>query len=310
MGFSVNSLPNYVEQNRSKLISASVLAPKSAALFTPLPNVKGPTTLNLMSLGVVFANGNACNFTAAGDDVLSQRTLVPGIIKVNKSWCEEVLRAKYTVHEVETGAGKEVLSFEEKIITDLIAKIGAENEKALWQGDKTNGTGNLAFYDGLATIINADVTNSVIPAGNVITAASTDTAYQRVRDVYGLIPDEALANAVICLSYADFRELIGDIVNANLYHYERNIDERMEIVLPGTNTRVIGIPGLAGRHRIYAFEPEQVAYGFDAPDDINTFKLWFSDDNDEFRFKLKFAAGVQYAFPDRIVVGIPNGGGN
>lgn len=307
MAFTVSSLPAYVEQNRSKLISAAVLAPKTAALLTLMSGVKGATALNLLNVGVTFANGNACGFSASGDDVLTQRTLTPGIIKVNKSWCEEALRAKYTVHEVETGAGKETLAFEEKILGDIIAKVGAENEKALWQGDKTNGTGNLAFYDGLATLITADITGGSITL--TTTAASTDSVYARTRAVYALIPDEALATAVICMSYTNFRKLIMDLVDANLYHYERNIDANMEIILPGTNTRVCGLPGMVGLDRIYAFEPEQVVYGFDAPDDINTFKLWFSDDADEFRFKLKFAAGVQYAFPNRIVVGIPYGGG-
>jgi hypothetical protein len=85
MAFTVTSLPNYVEQNRSALITAAVLAAKSARLFTPMPDVKGPTTLNLLDVAVNFQSGEACGFTPSGDDVLSQRTLTPGIIKVNKS---------------------------------------------------------------------------------------------------------------------------------------------------------------------------------------------------------------------------------
>lgn len=308
MAFTVTSLPAYTEQNRSALISAAVLAAKSSRLFTPMPDVKGPTTLNLLDVGVTFQSGADCGFSASGNDTLSQRTLTPGILKVNKSWCPKVLRTKYTVHELEIGAGRETLPFEEKLMADILAKVGAENEIAMWQGDTVSGTGNNQFYNGLATLINTDITNSVIT--NTTTAASTDSIYDRVYAVYQLIPDAALAGAVICLSYADFRALCLSLMNQNLFHYERNVDETMEIVLPGTNTRVIGVPGMVGLHRIYAFEPEQVVYGFDAPDDIETFRLWYSEDNDEFRFRLQFAAGVQYAFPSRIAVGIPYGGGN
>ena len=308
MAFTVSSLPAYTEQNRSALISAAVLAAKSTRLFTPMPDVKGPTTLNLLDVGITFQDGSSCGFEAAGNDTITQRTLTPGIVKVNKSWCPKVLRTKYTVHELEIGAGRETLPFEEKLMTDIIAKVGAENEKAMWQGDTVNGSGNLALYNGLATIINDDVTNSVIT--NTTTAANTDTIYDRVYAVYRLIPDEALADAVICLSYANFRDLVLQLMALNLFHYERSVDETMEFILPGTNTRVIGVPGMVGLNRIYAFEPEYVVYGFDAADDIETFRLWYSEDNDEFRFRLQYAAGVQYAFPSRMTVGIPYGGGN
>lgn len=308
MAFTVTSLPNYVEQNRSALITAAVLAAKSARLFTPMPDVKGPTTLNLLDVAVNFQSGEACGFTPSGDDVLSQRTLTPGIIKVNKSWCPKVLRTKYAVHELEIGAGREKLPWEEKIVGEILAKVGAENEKAMWQGDTTNGTGNLQFYNGVATLINADITAGLVT--RTTTAASADTVYDRVYALYKLIPDEALATAVICMSYANYREFVTSLMQLNLFHYERNVDESMECVLPGTNTRVLGIPGMTGLNRIYALEPEQVVYGFDAADDIETFRLWYSEDNDDFRFRLQFSAGVQYAYPSRIAVSIPNGGGN
>lgn len=308
MAFTVSSLPAYTEQNRSALISAAVLAAKSTRLFTPMPDVKGPTTLNLLDVGITFQSGASCGFSASGNDTLSQRTLTPGIVKVNKSWCPKVLREKYAVHELEIGAGRETLPFEEKLIGDILAKVGAENEKAIWQGDTVSGTGNLQFYNGLATIINADITGGTITA--TTTAGSTDTVYDRVHALYQLIPDEALADAVICMSYANFRKLVLQLLTLNLFHYERNVDETMEFVLPGTNTRVIGVAGMTGLDRIYAFEPEQVVYGFDAADDIETFRLWYSEDNDDFRFRLQFAAGVQYAFPSRIAASIPYGGGN
>lgn len=308
MAFTVSSLPDYTEQNRSALISAAVLAAKSTRLFTPMPDVKGPTSLNLLDVAVTFQSGASCGFNASGNDTISQRVLTPGIIKVNKSWCPKVLRTKFAVHELNIGAGRETLPYEQKLVSDIIAGVGAENEKAMWQGDTTNGTGNMAFYNGLATLINADVTNSVIT--NTTTAASTDTIYDRVYAVYRLIPDAALSTAVIAMSYANFRDFVLSLMEKNLYHYERNVDETMEIILPGTETRVIGIPGMTGLSRIYSFVPEEVVYGFDAPDDIETFRLWYSEDNDDFRFRLQFAAGVQYAFPQHITVGIPYGGGN
>lgn len=306
MAYNVQSLPNYVEQNRGDLMSAAVLSPKSATLFSLMPNVKGETTINILDVGVVFQNGRACGFNPAGDDTFTQRSIVPGIVKINKTWCPKDLLNKYLVNEVSIGAGREVLPFEQKTVTELLAKIGAEFEKALWQGNKTSGTGNLAFFDGLSTIIAADVASSVIPAANVITAAAADTVRKRVYDTYEAIPDAALEDAAIMLSYANYRKLALALMEANLFHYERNVESSMEMTLPGTNTRVIGIPGLTGVDTIYGLVPEEVVYGFDAQDDAQTFKLWFSDDDELFKFKLEFSAGINYAFPQHVVVNNPN----
>lgn len=306
MAYNVNSLPNYVEQNRGDLMSAAVLSPKSTTLFSLMPNVKGETTINILDVGVVFQNGKACAFNPAGDDTFTQRSIVPGIIKINKTWCPKDLLNKYLVNEVSIGAGREVMPFEQKTVTELLAKIGAELEKALWHGNKTSGTGNLAFFDGLSTIIAADVASSVIPAANVITAAAADTVRKRVYDTYEAIPDAALEEAAIMLSYANYRKLALALMEANLFHYERNVESSMEMTLPGTNTRVIGIPGLTGVDTIYGLVPEEVVYGFDAQEDAQTFKLWFSDDDDLFKFKLEFSAGINYAFPQHVVVNNPN----
>lgn len=306
MAYNVQTLPNYVEQNRSDLMSAAVLSPKSATFFSLMPNVKGETTINILDVGVVFQNGRACAFNPAGDDNFTQRSIVPGIVKVNKTWCPKDLLNKYLVNEVSIGAGREVLPFEQKTVTELLAKIGAELEKGLWQGNKTSGTGNMAFFDGLVTIIAADAASGVIPAGNVITAAAADTVRKRVYDTYEAIPDAALEEAAIMLSYANYRKLALALMEANLFHYERNVESSMEMTLPGTNTRVIGIPGLTGVDTIYGLVPEEVVYGFDAQDDAQTFKLWFSDDDDLFKFKLEFSAGINYAFPQHVVVNNPN----
>jgi hypothetical protein len=37
--------------------------------------------------------------------------------------------------------------------------------------------------------------------------------------------------------------------------------------------------------------------------DMEDLKLWFSDDNDVFRLKGKWNAGVNIAFPDEVVLG-------
>lgn len=307
MAFSISSLPDYTEQNRSELLSAAVLSPKSSTIFSLMPGVKGPTTINLLNTGVTFQSASSCGFNASGDDTITQRTITPALVKINKEWCPKALVAKYLVNEVSIGAGREELPFEQKIMTDVLAKVGAELEKALWQGNTTSGSGNMAFFNGLCTTISADVTSTAIPSGNVSTALSTDTVYKRVYDTYMAIPDNVLQDSAIFMSYANYRNFMNGVMDKNFFHYERNVDGTMETILPGTNTRVIGIPGLTGVNTIYSMVPEEVVYGFDTEDDAQTFSLWYSQDNDTFRLKIEFSAGINYAFPAHIIVNKPYG---
>ena len=316
MAFSVSTLTQYVNEHKSELLSAAVLSAKTTKLFNLMPEVKGPTTLNLVSTPVTFQSGANCGFSASGDVTFTQRTLTPGVLKVNEEFCPKALRQYYMQNEVKLGAGRDVMPFEEQIMASIIANIGAELEKALWQGDSTNGSGNLALFNGLATIVNADCTavspaTPVISTNNQFTAASGDTIWDRVKTLVQAVPDSLGNKMSFYMSSANFRKLCMLAMEKNLYHYERDINnDNLEMIFPGSDIKVIGVPGMAGLNRIYGFNPEEVYYGFDMEDDNENFKLWFSDDNDTFRFKCQFVAGMQYAFPQDVLVGIPYGGGN
>lgn len=286
-GYDVSALPSYVEQHRSELISAAVLAPRSTSLFRLMPNVKGPTTLNLVDVGVNLQRGYTCGFTPDSPDVFSQRTLTPFIFKVNKEWCPLDLLNTYLAHEVEIGAGRETLPFEEKFVADILAKVGMEVEIKLW--------GILNYIIGSDTdIINVNITDM------------TASVFDMVKAAYMNIPAASLRDSAILVSYGTYRSLVMELMEKNLYHYERNVDNSMEMILPGTNTRVIAVPGIeddpeASTPAIYAMNLKHVFYGFDAEDDIRNFRLWYSDDADMFRFKMRGAVGVQYAFSNEVV---------
>lgn len=281
-GYDVSALPNYVEQHRSELISAAVLAPRSTSLFRLMPNVKGPTTLNLVDVGVELQEGYTCGFTPNSPDVFSQRTLVPEIFKVNKEWCPLDLLNTYLAHEVEIGAGRETLPFEEKFVADILAKVGMEVENKIW--------------NQLGTILGSD-SGIIAPA-----AQSFSTVFDMVKAAYMAIPAASLRDSAIMMSYSNYRSLVMELMGMNLYHYERNVDDSMEMILPGTNTRVIAVPGITADNKVYAMNLKHVFYGFDAEDDIRNFRLWYSDDADMFRFKMRGAVGVQYAFSNEVVI--------
>lgn len=292
----VKSLTNYVDEQRLPLIRKAVLSPKSADLFNLQTGVKSQAALNLLTTEVVFGDGSTCGWNPEGTNTLSQRVITVGKVKVNMNFCDRTLLDYWAGYEVKVAAGKETLPFEEAFVADIIAHVNAEVEKAIWQGD-TTATGNLSIFDGLLKILNAEKDTIKLAA------VSGNNIAQEVYDAYANIPLEILHSASIVMGEDAFRSYIGELNAENLYHYDPKVDEGMSIVIPGTSTRIYGVPGLNGTKRIVAGDLKgNFFYGTDLEGDQETFDLWYSKDNQEFRLVVKFNAGVQVAFPDQVVV--------
>lgn len=295
MAINVSSLTTYVDEQRLPLIRKAVLAPKSADLFNLQTGVKSKAALNILTTQVVFGDGGSCGWNQAGTNTLSQREIEVGHVKVNMNFCDRTLLDYWAGYEVKVAAGKETLPFEEAFVADIIAQVNAEVEKAIWQGD-TEGSGNLAIFDGLLTILAAE--QDVIALDPVEDANVAAEVY----DAYANIPLEVLHDAVIFMGEDTFRSYVGELNSANLYHYDPKVDEGMTLVMPGTSTRIYGVPGLNGTGKIVAGAKNNFFYGTDLEGDQEVFDLWYSKDNQEFRLAIKFNAGVQVAFPDQVVV--------
>lgn len=294
----VSSLPQYVEEKRLPLIAEAVLGAKSTKLFNLQTDIKHAAALNLLTTDVAFGDGSTCGWDDAGSQSLTQRILTVGNIKVNMSFCDRDMLAKWMGYEVKVAAGSETLPFEEEFTNEVIKSIQEAVETAIYQGDTASSNVNLKAFDGLIKILTGE-------DGTIDVAASTEsTALAKVRKVYNAIPEKAFTrgNVAILVGMDTFRALVGDLVDKNLYHYNPGAPEG-EVYLPGTNVRIIGVNGLNGAKKAIAASLDNLFFGTDMVNDLETFRLWYSDDNQEFRLVVKFNAGVQVAFPDEVVLG-------
>ena len=149
----VSSLPQYVEEKRLPLIAEAVLGAKSAKLFTLQTDIKHAAALNLLSTDVAFGDGSSCGWNEAGSTSLTQRILTVGNIKVNMSFCDRDMLAKWMGYEVKVAAGNESLPFEEEFTAEVIKSINEAVEKAIYQGDTASTNPNLKAFDGLVKIL-------------------------------------------------------------------------------------------------------------------------------------------------------------
>ena len=277
----LDQLKVYVDENKLDLIRKSVLGAKTTDYLNLQTGVIGKTKINLLDTTVQFGDGSACGWNEAGTSTITQREINPASIKVNMSFCDKAMQKYFMNHQIAVAAGRSTLPFEEQFIAGVVEGVGKKLEDAIWNGI----TINEVHYDGFVQIVTRQATTG-------------STVYDSVRNLYNSIPSASLMDTVIFIGIDGFRSLAGELTAKNLYHYDPKVDEAFEMILPGTTTRVIGVPGLDGSNKAYAINTKHAFYGTDMQNDNETFNFWYSVDNQMFRLAINFVEGVQVAFPD------------
>ena len=278
---NLSQLSVYVDENKLGLIRKSVLGAKTTNYLNLQTGIVGKTKINLLDTTVQFGDGSACGWNEAGTSTITQREINPAPIKVNMSFCDKAMQKYFMNHQITVAAGRSTLPFEEDFIAGVVEGVGKKLEDAIWNGV----TINEVQYDGFVQIVTKQATTG-------------STVYDSVKNLYNGIPSASLMDTVIFIGIDGFRSLAGELTAKNLYHYDPKVDEAFEMVLPGTTTRVIGVPGLDGSNKAYAINTKHAFYGTDMQNDNETFDFWYSKDNQEFRLAINFVEGVQVAFPD------------
>ena len=301
MAYNVSGLTAYVQENKDVLLRDIVLGGEGGFTVEKLRKQLGVKTserLHPMNVSTSLQAVSGCGFSADGSTTISERVIETAQAKVNDEWCEEDLLGKFAEYQIDIQAGKEKLPFEAEIMGQIVRNINKEVERQIWLGDASDGD----LVDGFMTqALGADNASTITGA-----TASGASAYEAVLATLALIPEEILDDAVIFVSPATFREYIQDLVAANLYHYDPQDGAWEEMFIPGSNVKVrktFGLKGgLKGTDYLYASTYENMVYGADLLNAKEELKVWFSDDNDVTRLKVRFNFGVKTLFPDAVVV--------
>jgi hypothetical protein len=300
MAYVVSSLTDYVKENNFPLLSASVFGAKSAGLMTVQSGIKSSSTINIMDTAVAF-QADGCSRTASGNTTFTQREITVGAIAIHQDFCPKDLNAKYTQTQLRAGSKDDAMPFEAEFTGLISSKIAATLETAIWKGDTGSGDANLNKFDGLIKLIDAA---SGVVDGNTgsTTAITAANAVAIVDGVYASIPVSILAedDVRIFMGVDAFRLYTTALKNANLFHYSADAQD-FEIIVPGTNVRVVAVNGLNGSNRIFAMRLSNMYLGVDLESEEEDFDMWYSADDRVVKFSTAFKYGVQVAFPSEIV---------
>ena len=313
MAFDVSALSNYTNENNFPLITKSLFEAKTMKLMTPMTGIKSAEAVNIMETDSIFQAGGTCGFLSSGTTAFSQRTLTVGKVKINESLCPKTLEAYYLQLQLPTGSRYENLPFEEVYSNEKAGKIAQQLEVAVWQGDTTLSDANLKRFDGLLKIIDASGSAIAADSSNNTAAITSANVIAKFDSLYENIPTQLLNknDFVIFCGLDVFRLYTVALKNQNLFHYDGVAAAAdMEIIMPGTNIKVIGVNGLnaandnsnnTGLNRIVALRTSNMYYGTDLMNEEDRFEIFFAKEADEVRFVAEFKAGTQVAFPAEIV---------
>lgn len=287
MAYNVDGLSQYVKENEGVIVKDIVFGGvygDTIPLMAKQLGIKTSERIHPITVEAlvrdVAEDGN-CKFKPQGGLNISERTIVTKQKKVNMEFCTEDLLNKFAEYKVRVGADEGAMPFEGEILEGLVKSINKQVEAGVW-----------------SDLLNAEGINGK-------TSASTD-AYDRIMEAYMAIPEEILEDAVIFVSPATFRAYVKALVDKNFYHYNPADGDLEEMFIAGSGVKVRKAYGLKDTNDIYATSPKNMIYGTDFLNNKEEVKVWFSDDDDVFKVKVRFNYGAQVAFPDLVVKYSPN----
>lgn len=313
MALSFSGLNAYTKELVQPLLTSAVIGARTQQMIMDggivLTGVKGPTALPTMDTDAVFAT-QSCSFDASGTTTFSQVVMTPGKIKVEEKICPKDLEAYFTQTALRAGSTYEDFGnadFLAAYLEKKNARIAAQLETALWQGDSASATANLNKFNGIQKIIaagspvNANVSGYTGVA--TITTVTSSNVVAATEGIYKAIPAQVMAkgDVKIFVGYDWYRLLILAYRALNLFSYNPQDVNAQSFVLPGTNVEVVPVNGLNTTGDAYAISLGNMALGLDLEAEETNYKFWYSVDNNDCRFRAEWKVGVAIPFTSETV---------
>ena len=285
-------LKTYLETNGVEVLTKALFNSESAKYFNIQTGVTAEQPIIRLDSTITLADASTCGFEATGSDTFTNRLLSPKFLKVNKEFCPKTLLKTWAHSDAKMNALGQEIPFEELLISNNINELAKVNERLIWEGDTTSGSGNMLLMDGIVTLAKADE--------NVVKQSKgSDDLWTRVEKIWLSLPAEIADKCTLFMSIANYKQLIVDLMNKNMYHVFETYDGTYEMSMPGTNMVIRGVSGIT--QDVLLATPEDNLYlGVDGESDDETVDLYFDKSSRNFKFVVEYAYCVNYAFSEYV----------
>ncbi|OHB99869.1 MAG: hypothetical protein A2Z57_11130 [Planctomycetes bacterium RIFCSPHIGHO2_12_39_6] len=323
MAFDVSGISTWNDERSDKnlLLQTALLTPKSMKYFRKIGGISGENVkLPVFETTTPWQAGTGCNYTTSGTTTITQKTITTVPVTVQETICPNTLQDLFTKQtwipgNTSTPETGEVISW---WVERKLAQLGIQLERALWQAKTTytNAT-YLKHFDGFIEKIDAASDEVVVTARTSITTSNVldifdEFCFNATTGIPNQIADK---DPKIFCGYDTFRILQNKLWTGNYFNVkaEGSSLDAFELMYPGTNIKVIGVPGLnnnspvdsgslatAVKNRIFATYTDNLVVGFNVEADTSNFEVWYSKDDRNIKCHMRFFVGVLPVFTDEI----------
>jgi len=313
MALSFSGISAYTKQDIAPLLTEAVFSAKTQSLIKSggilLPKTKSSVAVPKLATLANF-QADACGWNASGTTTISQATIAVGKIKVEEAICTKDFEAYFTQEALKAGSTYEDFGWAEfstKFTEQKNKMIAKQLEIGLWQGDTDSSSENLKRFDGLMKIIdagspvNANVSGYV--SGGPISQITASNVVSVLNAVYKAVPVEIVDadDLKVFVGNDTYRLAVLAYQALNLYNYKVDAQAAQTFIIPGTNVELVAVNGLNGTGDIYATTLSNIAMAFDLEAEEENYKIWYSQDFNEVRYRVAFKLGVGVAYTQMCV---------
>ena len=274
-------------------IRAAFLSNESLAAVTFKENIEYKQVVRKLVDNITFANAT-CDFTPTGTVTLTERILTLEKFQVHRQLCKKDFLADWEAKSEQDGFLHASLT--DALIANVMAGVGANNERVMWQG--VNATAG--EYAGFETLFLADA--AVLDVATPVAIDSTNVIDEMARLVLTLPVRvrRATEKPVIAVSSnvaEAFRTAILGLGGGS-YLYQ---GETVKMTWQGQYD-IIECPGMSD-DTMAMYQKSNLWFGTNLLDQWNNvavLDMYQYDLSDNVRFAASFFAGVQYGFGDEI----------
>lgn len=306
---SVSTLTKYTNELAVPILRESVLKGKTIDLITKQVGIKYKEAINLINSTLTAQAGGCGAFSASGTVNLIQRDIQVCPFKVEETMCLDDLEQYWIGQSMAMGSYDEAIptALEQVYVADKIAKIQQLVDKYFWAGSVANHYSNgLTLCDGILEILEyTSATNSVVTTtySGVLALA---TALDAVNAMVDAVPTDVISedDLTLFMGYADFRTYRKALLAAYpgmVFLAQDGTGSNFELMHPTTNVKVIATIGLNGTNKRVLTPLKNLVFGTDVINDPENFKLWYDLEDQLVKFRAKWKAGAQVAYPAYVV---------
>lgn len=298
-GFDLSGLNTYTDEVGGRLVMEAVVKAKTAEIGYVQSGIKGTQSLNLLTSTLNVQDGS-CGWNSSGTTTFTQRDISVCSYKMNEALCPETLNEYYLGQFLNAGSYNESVPFAEQIAELKVKQLSKFIEDKLWTALPASSGGTDCFTGFYYLFTGSSEGVNIVSSPT--TAFTSSNMLTIVDEVITALPDKVQEDddLVVMMSMANYRLYQIALRQANYFAFvdeTRNAGVDFIVLHPGTNIRVVGVPGLSGKNQVVCGKSSELVIGTDLMDDIDRMDMFYSRDFDEVRIRANFKVGAQIPFP-------------